>query len=78
MTKMESLIASYGGTSHDSDSELDCSTTITVTGNLNPDDHPETKNLPLPPLPLSFLNPSNSLGKSQKSCANLSIRFCAY
>ncbi|KAJ4728962.1 U6 snRNA phosphodiesterase [Melia azedarach] len=60
---MEALKASYGDTSSDSDSERDIPTTTTTSNNAsNLLSQSETTHLPLPPPPLSLLNPPNSLG----------------
>ncbi|KAL9422895.1 hypothetical protein AB3S75_035059 [Citrus x aurantiifolia] len=57
--KMEALLASYGDSSSDSDTERGNPSNSGINSSSS---QPETTNLPLPPPPLSLVNPPNSLG----------------
>lgn len=73
--KMEALLASYGDSSSDSDTERGNPSNSGINSSSS---QPETTNLPLPPPPLSLVNPPNSLGKYNISSINGSLSILIY
>ncbi|KDO44824.1 hypothetical protein CISIN_1g040757mg [Citrus sinensis] len=72
---MEALLASYGDSYSDSDTERGNPSNSGINSSSS---QPETTNLPLPPPPLSLVNPPNSLGKYNISSINGSLSILIY